>query len=55
MRQRWEIDELIESWTLDPGDVEGLEEQWNQIQRQGLLSGVNPLLTALLGRNREFA
>ena len=22
MRQRWEVDELIESWTLDPDDVE---------------------------------
>jgi len=22
MRQRWEVDELIESWTLDPADVE---------------------------------
>jgi hypothetical protein len=21
MRQRWEVDELIESWTLDPDDV----------------------------------
>jgi len=22
MRQRWVVDELIESWTLDPADVE---------------------------------